>query len=141
VPLRLPDESWVAFNARMGAVNSAILRALPERWGLWIMGASSRLVGRLVTYNAAFMLAMGLFGVAALVNITRSSTALGGSSGGSWTMLSLITMAWVLSTTPLTVIATFPALRYVDTGGMLLTALPLYGFFLALRKTSSDAPV
>jgi hypothetical protein len=140
VPLRLPDESWVAFNARMGAVNGAILRALPERWGLWVIGASSRLVGRLVTYNAAFLMAMGLFGVAALVNITRSGTALGGSSGASWTMLVLITLAWVLSTTLLTVIATFPALRYVDTGGMLLTALPLYGLFLALRKTSSDAP-
>jgi hypothetical protein len=140
VPLRLPDESWVAFNARMGATNGAILRALPERWGLWIIGASSRLVGRLITYNAAFLAAMGLFGLAALVNIMRTGTALGGSSGANWTMLSLVTLAWVLCTTPLTVIATFPALRYVDTGGMLLTAIPLYGFFLALRKTSSDAP-
>jgi hypothetical protein len=140
VPLRNPDESWVAFNARMGAVNGAILRALPERWGLWMIGASSRLMGRLITYNAAFLLATGLFGLAALVNITRSGTALGGSSGASWTMLSLITIAWVLCTTPLTVIATFPALRYIDTGGMLLTSLPLYGFFLALRKTRSDAP-
>jgi hypothetical protein len=138
--LRKTDESWVAFNARMGAVNGAILRALPERWGLWVIGASSRLTGRLITYNAAFLMATGLFGLAALVNIIRSGTALGGSSGASWTMLSLITMAWVLCTTPLTVIATFPALRYVDTGGMLLAALPLYGFFLALRKTISDAP-
>jgi hypothetical protein len=78
--------------------------------------------------------------LAALVNIMRTGTALGGSSGANWTMLSLVTLAWVLCTTPLTVIATFPALRYVDTGGMLLTAIPLYGFFLALRKTSSDAP-
>jgi hypothetical protein len=140
VSLRGQNESWVAFNARMGGVNGAILRALPERWGLWVIGASSRLMGRLITYNAAFLMAMGLFGVVALVNITRSGAALGGSSGASWTILSLITMAWVLCTTPLTVIATFPALRYVDTGGMLLTALPLYGLFLALRKTSSDAP-
>lgn len=140
VSLKGQNESWVAFNVRMGGVNGAILRALPERWGLWVIGASSRLMGRLITYNAAFLMAMGLFGVVALVNITRSGAALGGSSGASWTMLSLITMAWVLCTTPLTVIATFPALRYVDTGGMLLTALPLYGLFLALRKTSSDAP-
>jgi hypothetical protein len=138
--LRNQGESWVAFNARMGAVNGAILRALPERWGLWVIGASSRLIGRLITYNAAFLAAMALFGLAALANITRSGAALGGSSGANWTTLTLITMAWVLSTTPLTVIATFPALRYVDTGGMLLTALPLYGLFLALRKTSSDAP-
>jgi hypothetical protein len=141
VPLKGQNETWVAFNVRMGAVNGAILRALPERWGLWVIGASSRLMGRLITYNAAFLAAMTLFGVAALVNITRSGTALGGSSGANWTMLSLITMAWVLCTIPLTVIATFPALRYVDTGGMLLTALPLYGLFLALRNTSSDAPV
>jgi hypothetical protein len=140
VPLRNAGESWVAFNARMGTVNGAILRALPERWGLWVIGASSRLMGRLITYNAAFLVAAALFGLAAFVNITRTGTALGGASGASWTMLTLITMAWVLSTTPLTVIAAFPALRYVDTGGMLLTALPLYGFFLALRKTSSDAP-
>ena len=41
---------------------------------------------------------------------------------------------------PLTVIAAFPALRYTDTAGMLLTALPLYGLLLALRNTTSDAP-
>jgi hypothetical protein len=38
------------------------------------------------------------------------------------------------------VLLAFPALRYIDTGGLMLTALPLYGLFLALRKTKSAAP-
>jgi hypothetical protein len=140
IHLRNPGESWVAFNARMGAVNGAVLRALPERWGLWIIGASSRLIGRLITYNVAFLLSMAAFGLVALVNMIRFGSALDGRVGESWATLVLVVMAWVACTTPLTVIATFPALRYVDTGGMLLAALPLYGLFLALRKTNKAEP-
>jgi hypothetical protein len=75
-----------------------------------------------------------------LLNIARSGTALGGHAGRSWTAVVLICAAWVASTTSLSVIVAFPALRYADTGGMLLTALPFYGLLLALRKTRSDAP-
>jgi hypothetical protein len=138
--LRGADESWVSFNARMGAVNGAILRALPERWALWVAGAMSRLAGRLLTFNVAFLIASFVLGLVALVNIARTGMALGGSTGASWTMLSLIALAWVTCTSALAVVATFPALRYADTAGMLLTALPLYGLFLALRKTNAEAP-
>ncbi len=130
------DESWVDFNSRMGAVNSAILLALPERWALWVAGASSRLIGRLMTYNVAFLAALAAFGLVALANMLRHGTALAGGAGGSWSVMTLVVLAWVLCTTPLTVIAAFPALRYVDTGGMLLTALPLYGFMLAMIRPS-----
>jgi Dolichyl-phosphate-mannose-protein mannosyltransferase len=138
--LKGADESWVSFNARMGAVNGAILRAMPERWALWAAGAMSRLAGRLLTFNVAFLIASLVLGLVALVNIARTGMALGGSIGESWTMLTLIVLAWIKSTSALAVVATFPALRYADTAGMLLTALPLYGLFLALRKTNAEAP-
>jgi hypothetical protein len=138
--LRKPDESWVAFNQRMGALSGAILRAAPERHAMWIAGATSRLVGRLLTYNVAFVLALVAFGVVALWNIARHGSALGGGAGGSWTVLVLVVGVWVVSTTAATVVAAFPALRYTDAGGLLLTALPLYGLFLALAKTKSDDP-
>jgi hypothetical protein len=140
VKLKTADESWVAFNARMGSLNGAILRSLPERWVLWVAGASARLVGRLLTYNVAFLLACFAFCIATLVNATRTGSALAGSTGESWTPLVLIVGAWIVCTTPLTVLLAFPALRYIDTGGLMLTALPLYGLFLALRKTKSAAP-
>ena len=139
--LKRADESWVAFNARMGALNGAILRSLPERWALWVVGASARLVGRLITYNVSFLLVCLAFCGVAIFNIIRSGSALTGAMGTSWTPLVLIVGSWVLCTTPLTVIAAFPALRYIDTGGLMLTAVPLYGLFLALRKTNNAAPV
>jgi hypothetical protein len=141
VKLKKTDESWVAFNARMGALNGAILRSLPERWALWVVGASARLVGRLMTYNVTFLLACAAFGLVAITNALRSGSALAGGAGESWTPLVLIVAAWVLCTTPLTVLAAFPALRYIDTGGIMLAALPLYGLFLAVRKTRSVAPM
>jgi hypothetical protein len=137
--LRMPGESWVAFDARMGALGGAIARAAPERYGLWAIGATSRLVGRLMAYNAAFLLALAAFAVVALWNTARRGAALGGATGRSWTPLVLIVGAWVVSTSLLTVVV-FPALRYTDTAGLLLTALPLYGLFLALAKTNSDDP-
>jgi hypothetical protein len=137
--LRQPDESWVAFNDRMGALGGAIFRAAPERQLFWSMGAASRLVGRLLTYNVAFVIACAAFAAAALWNIIRHGSALGGGSGRSWTPLALIVGVWVISSSFLTILV-FPALRYTDTAGLLLTALPLYGFFLALSKTNSDDP-
>jgi hypothetical protein len=134
------EESWVAFNARMGAANAAILRALPERWILWVAGATSRLVGRLIVYNVAFLIASLIFAGVALLNIARHGRVLGGGAGAGWTKLALIIAVWVISTTALSVVTAFPALRYTDTGGMLVTALPLYGLMLALRKTKDDAP-
>ncbi len=137
--LQMPGETWVAFNGRMGALGGAVMRAAPERYAMWIAGALSRLVGRLMTYNVAFVLACAAFALVALWNVSRHGAALGGGEGQSWTPLVLIVATWVISTSALTV-AVFPALRYTDTAGLLLTALPLYGLFLALAKTNSDDP-
>ncbi|MGL4239862.1 MAG: hypothetical protein ACRCTI_01990, partial [Beijerinckiaceae bacterium] len=139
--LRQPGETWVAFNDRMGALSAATLRAAPARYVFWAAGATSRLVGRLIAYNAAFLLAAALFLAAALWNIVRHGSALAGGAGSSWTPLVMIVAAWIVSTSALTVIAAFPALRYTETAGLLLTALPLYGFFLAVSKTKSEAPM
>jgi hypothetical protein len=138
--LRQPGEPWVAFNARLGALSSAVLRAAPERMVMWQTGAFSRLIGRLFAYNAAFLLALAAFSTVALVGIARHGTALGGSTGMSWTPLVLIVGSWTVLSTALSVLGAFPALRYTDTGGMLLAALPLYGVFLGLTNTNRDAP-
>jgi hypothetical protein len=141
VTLRRSGESWVAFNDRMGALSAATMRAAPERYLFWTMGATSRLAGRLLVYNAAFLAAVLLFALAALWNIARYGSALAGVSGRGWTPLVLIVATWVVSTSALTVVAAFPALRYTDTAGLMLTALPLYGFLLALAKTKSAEPM
>jgi hypothetical protein len=138
--LQKPDEAWVAFDRRMGALANAIVRAAPERQVFWTAGATARLIGRLLTYNVAFVVFMVLFVLAALWNIARHGNALGGASGRSWTPLVLVVGAWVVSTSALTVIAAFPALRYTDTAGVMVSALPLYGLFLALAKTKTAAP-
>jgi hypothetical protein len=139
--LRAEGETWVAFNARMGKVNAAILRAAPERWLFWMVGATSRLVGRLLTYNTAFLLALGAFACAAILRIMRGRSVIAAREAeASWTPLVLVVGAFVVVQTALCVVAAFPALRYTDAGGMLLAALPLYGLFRTFGKTSSDAP-
>jgi hypothetical protein len=138
--LRRPGEGWIEFDRRMGDLAGAILRAAPERHLMWMAGASARLAGRLLVYNVAFVLACAAFALAALWNVARAGDALAGASGSSWTPLALIIGVWVASTSGLTVGAAFPALRYTDTAGLLMTALPLYGLFLALGKTNSADP-
>jgi hypothetical protein len=138
--LRKPGEPWVAFNARLGALSGAVLRAAPDRMVLWQAGAFSRLIGRLFAYNIAFLLALGAFGLVALIGIARRGAALGGTVGAGCTPLVLIVGSWTVLSTALSVLGAFPALRYTDTGGMLLAALPLYGVFLGLTNTSRDAP-
>jgi hypothetical protein len=139
-PLQRPDESWLAFNARMGAFNAAVLRALPERWLLWVAGATGRLVSRLTVYNVAFGLALVAFGPVAFWRILRGRPILRGGAGQDWTVLVLVVGAWVVSTTALSVMTVFPALRYTDTGGLILAALPLYGLMLALSRPAQSLP-
>lgn len=143
------NESWVAFNARLGGVNGAIIRHAPDRWLFWMAGGASRLVGKLFIYNVTFLLALGAFAVVALWRLLRDGRIAAettGTTSPEWTVLTLLVVAWIVTQTALAVVATFPALRYIDVGGMLMAALPLYGLLRLLSvprasgNTSHDAP-
>lgn len=122
--LRGPTESWVEFDKRMMRFSLGVVIAAPDRWASWIAGASARLVGRMIVFNVTFCVATilmllvfifrRLFGVAPIVPIP------------GFLELSLVVVAWIFATAPLSVLMTFPGGRYIDTVSALLAAIPLF---------------
>jgi hypothetical protein len=125
-PLQRPEESWAAFDHRLGRFSLATIRAAPEDYAAWILGASARLVGHMLVLNGPFVLAcMGL--LAALLWRLRRPASIGDLDRASDAgLLVLVVGIYVLAAAPLSVLLTFPAARYIDSAAILLPALPLY---------------
>jgi hypothetical protein len=127
---RQPDESWVAFDRRLQRFALATLHACPQRYAAWVLGASMRATGRLLMANGAWLTASLALAVAYLRSIVRrrsppSQGAL--SRNDDVHVVVLLVAGYTLATLALQVLVTFPAARYIDTAGLLLPALPLYG--------------
>jgi hypothetical protein len=143
IGLRAADETWVAFNRRLMTFSVATITAAPLRWIAWVVGATSRLVGRMIVTNATMLVALVvLFGVS-LLAVTRRAQL--GSTRADLMPVSVIALAWVASTAPLTVLVTFPATRYIDTAALLIAAPPLLlavalAEGLALQDDNADQP-
>jgi hypothetical protein len=123
LPLREPGETWVAFNRRLTDFSLATVTAAPAQWLAWIGGASARLAGRAIVTNATMLAAGLLLLIAAAASLLRRRP-LGGACADA-AAVSLVALAWLASTAPLTVLVTFPASRYIDTAALLLPAIPL----------------
>jgi len=134
-PQQRQGEDWVAFNARMQRWSLAVMLATPDRYAAWIVGASSRLVGRALVTNLPFVL--GVLALLALIPLTWLRRVRPGPAGAGpdrispVTALSLLAVGWLAATGPLIVLTTFPASRYIDTAGLLLAA-PIW--FLVLER-------
>lgn len=133
------NESWVAFNARLMRLSLATIRAAPERYAAWVAGGTIRFVGRLVVSNLAFMLAAAAFLLAYAITLWRRRLPVAAAAAPEDVpALLCLTVLTVVSAGALTVVTTFPAARYVDTAGLFLPALPIYGtltLLSALRWT------
>jgi hypothetical protein len=127
--LRRPDENWVEFDHRLGRLSFATIRVVPEDYAAWIVGASARLVGRMLVTNGPFVLAcIGL--LAALLWRLRRPASIGSLDWGADTWLLVVVVGiYILAAAPLSVLLTFPASRYIDTAAILLPALPFYAAF------------
>jgi hypothetical protein len=134
-PQQRQGEDWVAFNARMQRWSLAVMLATPDRYAAWIVGASSRLVGRALVTNLPCVL--GVLALLALIPLTWLRRVRPGPAGDGpdrispVTALSLLAVGWLAATGPLIVLTTFPASRYIDTAGLLLAA-PIW--FLVLER-------
>ena len=137
-PLKGPGESWVAFNRRLMAFSIDTVMLAPLRWATWIAGASARLVGHMIVTNATMLLALGglllagAFTVARRVERTLARDDLGG--------VLLVAGAWVGAAAPLTVLTTFPAMRYIDSAAILVPAVPLVLAIAMLAAMRNSAP-
>ena len=132
-------ESWVAFNGRLMRLSLATVRAAPGRYLAWVAGGTMRFTGRLLASNIAFALATGGFLAAYAAALWRRRLPVAEAAGplDVPALLCLVTVT-VVAAGALTVVTTFPAARYIDTAGLFLPALPIYGLLSlidALRWT------
>jgi hypothetical protein len=123
VGLKGGDETWVAFNKRLMDFSVATIAAAPLRWIAWVVGATSRLVGRMIITNATMLVVLAVLLVVSVPAIMRRTQL--GSTRADLMSVCAIALAWVASTAPLTVLVTFPATRYIDTAALLIAAPPL----------------
>jgi hypothetical protein len=123
IGLRGPDETWVAFNKRLMNFSAATIAAVPLRWITWVVGATSRLVGRMIITNATMLVALVVLFVVSVPALVRRTQL--GSTRTDLMPVCAIALAWFASTAPLIVLITFPATRYIDTAALLIAAPPL----------------
>lgn len=124
---RAPDEPWPAFDARAARFSLAVVAAAPDRYVSWVAGATGRLVGRAVTANVPFLLAAAACVILwPLVLLRRRPPRPTDERGADVPVLVALAAGWFAAAGLLTVLVTFPALRYVDSAALLLPALPIY---------------
>jgi hypothetical protein len=123
LPLRERGETWVAFNRRLMDFSLATVTAAPAQWLAWVGGASARVIGRALVTNATMIVAGLLLLIAGAVAVLRRRPLDGACADAA--AVSVIALGWLACTAPLTVLVTFPAVRYIDTAGLLLPAIPL----------------
>ena len=129
--LREEGQSWVEADARAQEFNRAVKTAEPLNYALYVVGASTRFMGLLVTANATFVPALVLLMLVVVVRRLQGWRGFDAESAGramvyNGVPILLITTAYVLASYIPSVAVTFPARRYVDTAGILMAALPLY---------------
>ena len=125
--LQLPGESWREFDRRLQRFALTTVALAPERYTAWIVGASSRLAGRMIVTNAPFMLASGGLLLMMLLIFCRPERVHNLRGSTDMLLVVLIVAIYVVAAAPLAVLVAFPASRYIDTAAVLLPALPLFG--------------
>ena len=124
---RHPGENWVAFNRRMMGFSLAVVRTAPLRYAAWVVGASQRLLGHTVIANLPLMLAVIVILIAWPVRLLRYRTfRLSPAQPIDMPAMILLALAWLAAAGALTVLVTFPAIRYMDTANLLLAPIAIY---------------
>ncbi len=119
---RAPGESWIAFNQRLMSFSIATFEAAPLRWAAWVVGASSRLVGRMIMTNAPMLVALATLLLVGLPAFAMRKPL--GACAADFPAVCILALAWLAATGSLAVLMTMPTTRYIDTAAVLLPAVP-----------------
>lgn len=130
-----PGSEWLLLNAHLGSFTVAVVIAEPLRYVLWIVGATTRFIGLITVANlpfaAAFLALCGLLVAGAargrLAMPARPSMQSVEQMRLDLGAIVLIVGLYIVVNYLPAVMLTFPARRYVDTAGVFMAALPLYG--------------
>ena len=126
--MRGENESWVAFNKRMQQFSIATLKIVPDRWVAWIVGGSSRFVGRSLITNVPFVLFTIAFLAVGAIRIFGPDSPGNHLSMKDWIAVAVVAAGWAIMTISVAIIAYFPATRYIDTASVFIPAIPLLAF-------------
>jgi hypothetical protein len=136
LPLRRPDESWVAFNARMQRLAFATVRTHPAEYLAWVAAALARLVGRMLVMNLPFAVASL---AAVCLALARPSHRPRPVPARDARTLCGLTGAYTFGSGALACLVAFPAQRYIDGTGLLISAWPIYAA-LHLAAPAGERP-
>jgi len=117
-------EAWVAFNARLMKVDLALFKADPVGYAEWVVGVTARFLGHAIIINPSMLIALALLLLSRLPPVSIMPHA----SGNDVKLLTTIALAWLFSGGLLSVAASFPAQRYIDSSSVLLSSIPFYFF-------------
>jgi len=141
-PTQRPNESWVDFNRRLTRFSFAVVRAAPDRYAAWIVGASTRVVGRSIVTNLPAMLA--LLVVAVLLPwrlFTRRPLGVSPVARLDVPVLAVLAILWFVGGGLLTMLTIAPSTRYIESASVLVAPLLVYWAALLLtRQTKSALP-
>ncbi len=121
------DESWVDWNKRLMRLSISTVLAAPDRYGAWVVGGTSRAVGRLLVTNFPFALGTIVAIAVFFVSISRGR----GTDDAAVRTIDLpvilsVVLVYTISAGALMVFVTFPASRYLDSAGVFLASVPIY---------------
>jgi hypothetical protein len=140
-PTQAPNEDWVAFNRRLMRFSLAVIRAAPDRYAAWVVGGATRMAGRAVVTNLPAMLALIVVAVAWPWRLfATGEIGIAPASRLDFPVMIVLGLLWLVGAGALTILASQPGTRYVDTSSLLL-APPLITWAALLLMPGARDPV
>jgi hypothetical protein len=141
-PTQRPDESWIDFNRRLMRFSLAVVRAAPDRYAAWLVGAATRMLGRAFSTNLPAALAILIIAVAWPWRFLRTG-AVGVTPVGRLDVpvMALLAILWLIGAGLLTMLVIAPSTRYIETSSILVAPLFIYwAALLVAPRTASLQP-
>ena len=124
---RAPNERWIDFNRRLTRYSLAVVRASPQRYAAWIVGASTRVVGRSFVTNlpaALAILAIALLWPWHL--FARKQVGVAPVAHVDVPVMAALGILWFIGAGVLTMLMSAPSIRYVETASVLVPPIFIY---------------
>jgi hypothetical protein len=139
---RKPGEGWVDFNRRLMRFSLLVIRAAPDRYAAWLVGATTRLIGRSVTTNFPAVLALLVVALAWPWRLlVHGRTGITADSRLDFPVMILCGLLWLAASGVLTVLIHAPANRFIDTSCLLVAPALIYWATLLLTPQAWGARV
>lgn len=134
--LKMPNETWVEFNSRMQRFSVEVISSKPLYYFSWIVGASARFVGRVIVINLPLMLSViGIIFALFLPSSGRKIISFN-LKKKEIICLIIIPLIYTFSSGILSILVSFPASRYIDTSGIMLSGFFIFVIQLILDENS-----